>query len=293
VSAAIETSDAGGEESQSQEVAVETAITKPAVTANWRDSLPADLKDNPTLSQIPDVQTLAKNHVNVQKLIGTEKIERPKEDWTPEQFSDFYTKLGRPAESKDYDLDGIEIPESLPWDNDFQESMLGVMHEAGLTQAQVQKVLGGYISKVGGDFEAATGESQRTRESGIQDLRNEWGKSFDAKVDLAKRAFMAGAGQNFEQVAGLTLQDGSKLGDHPAIIRAFASLGGKMNEHGLVGGKTSNAIMSPKEASGQRNKLLADPEFLKAYLDATHLEHNAAVDRIKDLTIMEVGDDIQ
>ena len=293
MSAAIEeTQSEGGEAPQSQDVPVTTQTTL-SQTANWRDSLPPDLKDNPTLSQIPDIQTLAKNHVNVQKLIGTEKIERPKEDWTPDQFADFYTKLGRPADSKDYDLEGIDIPESLPWDNEFQDSMLGIMHEAGLTQAQVQKVLGGYISKVGGDFEAATGESQRTRESGIQDLRNEWGKSFDAKVDLAKRAFMAGAGQNFEQVAGLTLQDGSKLGDHPAIIRAFASLGGKMNEHGLVGGKTSNAIMSPKEASGQRNKLLADPEFLKAYLDATHLEHNAAVDRIKDLTIMEVGDDIQ
>jgi hypothetical protein len=51
--------------------------------------------------------------------------------------------------------------------------------------------------------------------------------------------------------------------------------------------------MSPDQAGNERNKLMADPDFLNAYLDGTHLEHDAAVKRISDLTIAEVGDDIQ
>jgi len=267
-------------------------ISTPSPTGNWRDSLSVDLRNNPTLETIPDIETLAKNHINVQKLIGTEKIERPKEDWTPEQFSDFYTKLGRPAEAGDYDLDAIARPENLPWDDGFQDSMVSIMHEAGLSQTQVSKILSGYIESVGGQYTEATGEAQRSRETGIADLRSEWGKSFDSQVDLAKRAFRSGAGDAFEQVAGMMLADGGKLGDHPSIIRAFAALGGKMNEHGLVGGVTSNLTMSPQQAGGERNKLMADPDFLKAYLDGTHLEHDAAVKRINDLTIAEVGEDI-
>jgi len=266
-------------------------ISTPTPSGNWRDSLPADLRSNPTLESIESVEALAKEHVNVQAMIGVERIERPKEDWTPEQFKEFYGKLGRPAEAKDYDLEGIERPEGLPWDDGFQESMIGIMHEAGLTQGQVQKILGGYVESVGGQFTQATGDAARTRESAVQDLRNEWGKSFDAQVDLAKRAFRSGAGENFEEVAGLLMADGSQLGDHPGVIRAFAALGGKMNEHGLVGGVSSRAILSPSEAVGEKNKLLADPDFLKPYLDEGHLEHAAAVKRINDLTIAEVGND--
>lgn len=264
-------------------------ITTPATTGNWRDSLPDDLRSNPTLESLDSVEALAKEHINVQKLIGTEKIERPKEDWTPDQFADFYTKLGRPAEAKDYDLEGIERPEGLPWDDGFQESMIGVMHKAGLSNIQVKEILSGYIESVGGQFTEMTGESQRTRESAVQDLRNEWGKSFDAQVDLAKRAFRAGAGENFEDIAGLAMADGGKLGDHPGVIKAFAALGGKMNEHGLVGGVSSSATLSPQQAGGEKNKLMADPDFLKAYLDESHLEHGAAVKRISDLTNAEVG----
>jgi len=258
-------------------------------TGNWRDSLPADIRSNPTLESIDSVESLAKEHINVQKMIGTEKIERPKDDWTPEQFNEFYGKLGRPAEAKDYDLDGIERPEGLPWDDGFQESMIGIMHEAGLTQGQVKKILGGYIESVGGQFTQATGEASRTRESAVQDLRNEWGKSFDAQVDLAKRAFRSGTGENFEAVAGLKMADGGQLGDHPAVIRAFAALGGKMNEHGLVGGVSSRATLSPGEATSERNKLMSDQSFLDAYLNAEHLEHDVAVKKMQDLTNVEVG----
>ena len=259
-------------------------------TASWRDSLSPDLRSNPTLSSIKDVESLAQEHVNVQKLIGTEKIARPKDDWTDEQYSEFYTKLGRPADAADYDLEGIERPD-IPWDDGFEESMIGVMHKAGLSNSQVNQLMSGYMESVGGQHKAASGEMNQNREAGISDLRNEWGKSFDAQIDLAKRAFMSGAGENFESVAGLQLADGGKLGDHPSIIRAFAALGGKMNEHGLVGGSSVRSTASPSEASSEKSKLMNDTKFIEAYTNANNPENGAAVKRMNDLTIAEVGDE--
>ena len=256
--------------------------------SDWRDALPSDLRSNPTLERIDSIEALAKEHVNVQKLIGAEKIEKPKEDWTEDQWSEFYLKLGRPADPKDYELD-IEIPEELPWDTGFQETMVGLMHKAGLSSAQANQLLKGYIDSVSGQYQEASGTLAQTREEGIQNLKNEWGKSFDAQVDLAKRAFVAGAGEGFDELAGLQLADGLKLGDHPAVIKAFATLGAKMSEHGLVGGTAQRTSLSPQEALGEKNKLLSDPEFLKAYMDNTHLEHRAAVKRINDLTEAEVA----
>ncbi len=266
-------------------------VSEPASTGNWRDSLSPDLRNNPTLEHHESVESVAKELVNVQKLIGADKIVIPGEDASPEEWDSFHTKLGRPADPANYDLEALEVPEGMPWDGEFQTSMVGTMHKLGLNQKQVQGVLGAYIESIGGQYQQATGDTARARETGINDLRNEWGKSFDSQVDLATRAFRAGAGENFEAVADIQLVGGGKLGDHPDVIKAFAQLGGKMSEHGLVGATASRSTLSPTEAGGERNKLMADQDFLKAYLDGGHLEHAAAVKRINDLTIAEVGEE--
>ncbi len=266
-------------------------ISTPGQPANWRESLSPDLRENPTLANLDSVEALAKEHINVQKLIGGEKLARPQEDWTPEQFDDFYTQLGRPAKVEDYNLDGVERPEGVDWDDGFQSHMLGILHKGGASNDLVRQVLAGYGEYVGSAVSADNVDKAQTRESQIQDLRSEWGKSFDAQVDLAKRALRAGAGEGFEELADLEMAGGGKLGDNPAVIKAFATLGGKMNEHGLVGGTSSvRTTLSPQEAGAQRNKLMADETFLEAYLNAEHLEHGAAVKRMTALTEMAVAE---
>lgn len=264
-------------------------VATPAVGGSWRDTLPVDMRDDQTLSQIPDIEALAREHINVQKVIGADKIARPQEDWTPEQFDEFYTKLGRPAKVEDYDLAGVEAPEGLPVIEGFQESMVGEMHKLGLSSTQVAGILKSYYEGQGAQFEAAGVDRQQASEAGIQDLRNEWGKSFDAQVDLANRALRAGAGDQFEALSQIELSDGSLLGNNPAIIKVFAALGGKMSEHGLVGAAASRSTVSPSEAGAQIAKLKGDPEFLKSFLHAEHPEHAASVKRIDDLTIAQVG----
>ena len=79
------------------EVAVE-----PSAPTSWRESLPTDLRNHPAIEQTKDVGDLAKQWVNVQSLIGGEKMPAPpaeSEKWTDDQWNMHYTRLGRP-ESK-------------------------------------------------------------------------------------------------------------------------------------------------------------------------------------------------
>lgn len=271
-------------------VPISTPAT-PAVSANWRDSLPVDIRENPTLSSIESVDALALEHINVQKLIGAEKIALPQEDWDESQINDFHTKMGRPALAEDYDLSSVTVPEDFQIDEGFQGRMIAKLHSLGAPQALVAGIIQAVYEDQAEQIQGMNSDIRISNETGIKDLRTEWGKSFDSQVDLATRAFRQATGEDFESVAGILLADGSKLGDRPEIIRAFASIGGRMNEHGLVGGKTSNSTLSPSQAGGERNKLMVDPEFLSAYLDGTHLEHDAAVQRISDLTDAEVVND--
>lgn len=259
--------------------------------SSWRDSLSVDLKDNQTLSKFESVEALAKEHVNVQKLIGADKVIVPNAESTPEELNAFYQKLGRPGKVEDYDLEGVERPADLPWDDEFQGSMLTTMHEAGLSSVQVQKVLSAYIESVSGQFQFANGEVQRVTETGIQDLRNEWGGSYDAQIDLSKRAFASAAGEDHEELAGIKLHDGTLLGDHPKLIKAFAVLGGKMSEHGLVGANASTrTTMSPVEAGNAVKKLMGDADFMAAYTEESHPEHALSVQKMRDLMVAQVSD---
>ncbi len=258
---------------------IDSAPAQPAPIADWRvEHLPVAMRDNPTLSKFGNVEALANEHINVQKVIGADKIPRPQDDWTPEQYDDFYTKLGRPANVDDYDLEGVaEVPEGVPFDGEFQSAAVAKMHELGLNSAQVKGLLNFNNEYVGGKHEASAGEIERSVQAGITDLRNEWGKSYDAQVDMATRALNAAAGDSADQIRGIQLADGSLLGDNPAIVRAFAAIGGKMSEHGLPGAMPSRSILSPGESLAEIAKLEAEGAHILS--DKNHPEHAIMIEK--------------
>ena len=72
---------------------------------DWRSSLPDELKNDATLQNFKDVESLAKTVVHQQKVLGS-RIPIPKTD---EERSELYTKLGRPESGEAYDF---TIPET-------------------------------------------------------------------------------------------------------------------------------------------------------------------------------------
>ena len=73
---------------------------------NWRESLPDDLRDDPSLKSIQDVPGLAKSFIHAQKMVGADKIPVPTEHATKEDWDAVYSKLGRPATPDDYKVEG-------------------------------------------------------------------------------------------------------------------------------------------------------------------------------------------
>jgi len=270
---------------------VSEPVSTPAPETSWRDSLSADLKDNPTLANIPDVASLAKEHVNVQKLIGADKIPRPQDDWNDQQWSDHFTRIGRPAKAEDYDLQDVAVPEGLPVSDELQTAVVAKMHALGLNQKQVAGVLGEYYALQGDQFTQSQGDVARDTEAGIKALQNEWGKSYGAHVDLAKRAITAAAGDGFEELAGLTMSDGTLFGNHPLVIKAFATLGDRLDEHGLVGGSSqARTTMTPAEAAEEIDALNGGKDdFPLKYNDKNHAQHAWAVQRMNELFEMKAA----
>ena len=85
----------------------ETPILGSGASENqdWRSSLNDELKNNPTIQNIKDLESAANTLVHQQKMIGS-RIPIPKTD---EERAELYTKLGRPETSEKY---SFTIPET-------------------------------------------------------------------------------------------------------------------------------------------------------------------------------------
>lgn len=250
----------------------------------WHEALSEDLRGHAALEKFEDVDALAREHMHLQKLIGRKGIVPPGEDANEDEIGRFYDSLGRPKSPDGYELGDLARPEGMPWDEALETQMLAHMHAAGLTNAQARSILEGYVEVQGAAWEEARGIQGRTLDAAEDELRREWGGTFDAKIDVANRAFAAAFGDKVDDIQNLQLADGRFLGDHPDIVRAFASIGGLFAEAEFVGPKEGRMGQSAEEARTKLSALEADPDFRSALLDRAHPEHRQALARRSDLT---------
>lgn len=251
---------------------------------SWRAALPAELRDTVALARFDDVAALAREHLHLQSAIGRKGLMPPGADAAPEERDAFFSALGRPATPDDYDLSDFDLPDGMPWNGDLQAAMLTEMHAAGLTNMQTKALIAAYAGMQGDAWQQAVDAQGAASTRAAAALEAEWGERFDARLDLANRAFRAAFGDDVGSIAGLQLADGGQVGDHPAFVRAFATLGERMAEPELVGGKSAAMTPSGEVARATLRQLENDPDFRAALLDRAHPDHRAAIAKRSALT---------
>lgn len=263
----------------------------PAETASpWRESLAEDLRAHPALGGFDSLDALAREHVHLQKLIGRKGIIPPGEDAGDDERDRFYAALGRPEQASDYDLSELERPDDLPWNEDFEARMLERMHSAGLTNEQARALVEGFAAEQGELWQGMQADQTRSFEESLAALRTEWGNGFDARLDLANRAFAAAFGNRVDDARRMRLADGSYLGDHPDMVRAFAEMGELLGEAEFVGPASGQGGLSRDQARHRMADLESDPDFRAALLDRAHPEHCNAVARRSRLAAQAFGE---
>ena len=235
---------------------------------SWRDALSDELKSNSTLLKFNDVGSLAKSYVNAQRLIGADKVAIPGEYADDSEWDDVYDKLGRPGTPRDYDLTYGEGDEAAATLDVFSDAA----HKLGLSNKQAQGLLEFYSGLETQGTEMAASEASAATEAGMEELRKDWGRAFDQKADQAQRAAKAllGSTEMFDEIQ---LADGRKLGDHPAIVRMFATLAGQISEDTLTG-DTSEQAFTPDEALRRIAEITAPGT---PYWDRNHPSHEIMV----------------
>lgn len=253
------------------------ATTTTATTQSWRDTLPDDLKSNPTLATVPDVATLAKNHVNLQSMIGTKRLEQPNEKWDKTKYDEFYKAIGRPETPDKYSPVNVKLPDGFEIPKEEVSKALATFHEAGLTDAQAQKVLGLYFGGIAQGAEAETSRKAQEKAGAEAELRKEYGDKYDGKLSLLNAVL-----GRFGSAELVDWAEKSGAGNNAAFVRALVKVGETLMEDSSTGGlaRGSAQNLDPRaSAVNQIEQLKIDKNFMEALMVNTHSGHQAALNQ--------------
>ena len=126
------------------------------------------------------------------------------------------------------------------------------------------------------ELAAADTTATAQREKAVSELKTEWGQAYDQKLQQANNVVANVFPKGFMNT---NLEDGTKLGDHPAVIKAFATLAGKMGEDNIVQ-SSGPTVMTPKQIDKEIASLQAPGS---AYWNKNHPGHAAAVEEVQSL----------
>ena len=212
--------------SENQEVAVaekEPALSgdpttnTPEVSTDWKASLSDEVRADKSLENIKDIESLAKSYVHAQKLVGAEKIPVPNKYATEKDWDAVYEKLGRPKSADGYKY---QLPEEQKVDETALKNFSAQAHKLGLLPTQAQGVVNFYNEMMGKQVADADSVALAQREKAMTELKTEWGQAFDQKLQKANNV----VSQVFPKgIMSMNLEDGTKIGDHPAVIKAFSA----------------------------------------------------------------------
>jgi len=258
-----------------------TVLETPAEVAqggsgnDFYNMIPEDLRDHPSLSPIKDVGNLAKSYINAQQLIGADKLAAPKNP-SEEQLTQIYNYLGKPETPDAYEVavDGNIITEEAA--NSYKD----VAHKLNLTPQQASGILEYYKGLATSTQENAVQEIEYQREQVENNLKKEWGQAYEQKISSAGQVIKE---YGNPEMLEWQLADGTKLGNHPEFIKAFANIADfrqSVTSEDTISNTTSGSVMTPKEAQAEIDAIMRSPDYVNR---ENVVARNRAIERVQEL----------
>jgi len=262
------------------ETVTPTISTTPSVKS-WKETISEEFRNDPNISKFTEIDALAKSYINATRMIGQDKVAIPNENSTDDQWQEVYGKLGRPESADKYKLEVQS--ETAPLDEGAIKQFAENAHQLGLNNKQAQGILEFYKNSMEGSAQQAKIDTETSQANAEQELRKEWGKSYDNNIK--KAAQVAKANMNSE-ILDLTLSDGRRLGDHPEIIKGFANIANLMSEDKMIGTGEDNAT-SGRDLNEEISKIVNDRDG--PYWNKSHPDHDKVVQQVFTLRTMVNG----
>lgn len=245
--------------------------------AKFLNLIPKEYREHASLKDYKDFAGMVKSHVNLVGLLGREP-RVPAKDAPPDQWTQFYSALGRPDTPDKYQVPIPEGDDAPTIDPEYVDGFRKIAHEIGLTQSQAHKLAEwdfGFIAKHADDLAV---EIAGVTERAERELKRELGNAYDNKLRAATKVFEDFGGKDL-----LNWMETSGAGSNPHLIRMAIKVADAMSEDRLGSSRSSSFGHTPAEAQREIGRLNLDKEFQTALYDRNHIGHADAVKRRSEL----------
>ena len=248
-------------------------------TVDFKSLIPKEYQGEKSLQNFQDMNGFVKSYLSAQRLVGLDKIAIPNHLATDDDWDQVYQKLGRPSNPNEYKYN---LKDSKLDDNSLK-AFSEHAHKLGLLPKQADGIINYYNELANASVIDANSKAETSRLEAEKTLRQEFGPAYNNKINAAKNLASATLGDDF--LSNTILADGSKLGDNPTVVKAFANLASKLSEDTIVKGD-SPSYMTTSEIEKQI-ATLTQPNT--PYWNKQHPNHAQAVKEVYELNELKVN----
>ena len=237
---------------------------------NFQDLIPDEYRAEKSLENFKDMGDFVKSYLSAQKIVGADKIPVPNKFATEDDWKAVFNKLGAPEKPEDYKYSFKEGEV----DKELVSSFNQEAHKLGLLPQQAESLIKYYNNITEGSSIQAEEKAAETRLNTENELKREFGPQYAKRLDQAKRLASSTLGNEF--LENTFLQDGSRLGDNIAVVKAFSQLADKLSEDEVVKGDTSS-YMTAKDL---QKEIASLQEEGSPFWDKQHPNHDRSVQEV-------------
>lgn len=215
----------------------------------WYSTLNEEYRNHPSITKFSDANGLAKSYLNLESLMGRDKIPVPKDENDTNAWSIYNKAFNVPNSAEDYKftLEG-------------QEADLGAFkqlaHKYHLSNEVAQELLNAHMQDFRDYENAKTLEFNAQAEEATKQLKAEWGLKYDENLKTARTFLekMSDSKEDFDYY-------NEKIGNDVHFIKLLSKMGNSISEGSLGGfeGQVGGFTKTPAEAKAELDKIMNDP----------------------------------
>lgn len=197
------------------------------------NTLPEDVRNSTVLQQNKDFTSLTDQLLNAQRAIGKKRLEAPSDDWTDDQYNDFYSKI-RPENDEYLIPEEVKLPIEYGEDvaipeitDDATQELVDFAGQLGLSQRQFDQLYTKW-TQLSVDNHQLTQQDTATalRDYKIA-LETEWKDDFNKNIQAGREAYTA-LSQEIPELNDLMANPA--VANHPGVLKLFSKLSSSISD---------------------------------------------------------------
>lgn len=240
----------------------------------------ADLRGLAESRSFDSPEKVLKSYSDLEKLRGVpaDKLLRlPDSMEDADSMGAVYDKLGRPTAADGYTVEGMEQGKENQW-------FFDAMHKAGVSNANAGQVSAAINAQLEAHNAFETQQFANQAQVEMQELKTEWGQAYDAK-HAGALAIVSKLELTEAEVGSMERAIGTKN-----LMNKLAAMGAMIGEATVVEGQGASGggfqTLTPEGARAERDRLNADPEFVKRLMSPDKTVRQKAMDERRKLSVL-------